>query len=117
MCREMSQYMPNSAVISATVTSRDGRADQPGRPVRRSAQAAALRRMSLRPLRWELASQRRAAVAISAPLGGPVTSPIAAPRAGVAAAAAEKRFMADISPTRPCVTRFGVMVWGDIVTV
>src|SRR5665648_401096 len=73
MCREMSQYMPNSAVTSATLTIIEGRAAQPGSPVRRSAQAAALRRMSERPLRCPLASQSSAAVAMRAPLVAPIT--------------------------------------------
>src|SRR5438128_1434270 len=51
MCSEMSQYIPKTAVMSAAVATPAGRAAQPGRPLRRSANFAAFPRAATRPER------------------------------------------------------------------
>jgi hypothetical protein len=87
MCREMSQYMPNTAVSSDTDARPDGRATQPGRPETRSDRSAAQPSNFTRPLRWPMPSTNRPIVKTIAAALTPTTSVVAAPPAGFAAAA------------------------------
>src|SRR5437764_904894 len=54
MCREMSQYMPNTAVSREMPSIAPGRDAQPAVPVSRSAKAASLPSHLMRPLRCDV---------------------------------------------------------------
>src|SRR3954454_2988301 len=82
MCREMSQYIPKTAVSSETVARPAGSETQPGMPVRRSAWAASRPRTPTLPERWPKPSQSRRAVKRPAGVEAPITSARAAPPAG-----------------------------------
>src|SRR3954452_20263227 len=67
MCREMSQYMPNTAVRSELPRKAAGSEDHPATPVSRSAKLASLPTHLMRPLRCEMQIHSRIAVATAAP--------------------------------------------------
>src|SRR3954454_6734411 len=83
MCREMSQYIPNTAISSETVATPTGRAAQVGRPEMRPDQAATRLRRSVRPARWAMPRVKTTVVATKAAVVAPITSPAAAPPAGL----------------------------------
>src|SRR5436190_12872531 len=83
MCSEMSQYMPSTATISEAPTIASGSDAQPGMPVTRSEEAAARLTNEIRPERWPITTSRAIAVTTVAIAVARITSPIAAPPAGL----------------------------------
>jgi hypothetical protein len=82
MCREMSQYMPNTAVSSEIPSIAPGSEDQPAVPVSRSAKAASLPSHVMRPERCAKQTQSRIALAMVAPAVASATWSRPAPAAG-----------------------------------
>jgi hypothetical protein len=87
MCSEMSQSMPNSAVISDSATMSAGSATQPGRPVRAPAASAMRASTVVRRVRCATASTSSSSVTKPTPAVAAKTSPSAAPPAGLGSAA------------------------------
>src|SRR3954451_3416107 len=84
MCREMSQYIPNTAISSEPVATPTGRAAQVGRPEMRADHRAKRLSRSVRPARWAMPRVKTTVVATRAAAVAPITSPAAAPPAGLA---------------------------------
>src|SRR4051794_19814446 len=104
MCREMSQYMPNTAVRRETVARPAGSETQPGIPVRRSETSARRPSRATLPERWPNPSTSSTVVSRAAAAEAPITSRRAAPPAGGAAAASSPRSVT-MSPSRSPVQR------------
>src|SRR4051812_32540409 len=85
MCREMSQYIPSSAVKRAPVATPAGSAAHAGRPDTRSAKAPARARTRFSPERWVFMSHSSPTGARVAKPVAITTCPMAAPPAGFAA--------------------------------
>jgi hypothetical protein len=79
---EMSQYIPNTAVISETPSIAPGSDAKPATPDTRSANAARRETWSMRPLRCAATIASIAPVTIIAATVAPITWPMAAPPAG-----------------------------------
>ena len=82
MCNAMSQYMPNTAVMSDTAPRPVGSAVQPGRPLTRSEKSAHCPSSLTRPERCPMPRTISAAVSSVAPAVAITICPIAAPPAG-----------------------------------
>src|SRR5262245_20543884 len=86
MWNEMSQYMPNTAVMSETAARPDGNAAQAGRPDMRSERRPQRSSSGTRPDRWPKPSTSRAVVTTIAPAVAMTIWLISAPPAGLEAA-------------------------------